>query len=136
MYGPHTTLRQMAREPSPGLAAIVRGRNAPPAKNALRLTPKDILSTTKVTLGWLLHQVGRGEIEPHDAAWSLCPDTDCMFSGLVKLIGHSEMTLRSWAEFYREQGPDTEKENEIRAELLKIWGRKDILCRLPQKKQD
>lgn len=126
MYGSDVSLREMVRSDPASF----------PAKNARRLSPRMILDRgTKVTLGWLMHQVAREEVDPHDAAWALCPPVEPMTSGFVKLIGHTELVFRNWVTFFRENGPDMEEEIRVKQNILKIWGRKeDTPCRLLPKK--
>ncbi len=125
MYGSDATLRDMVRSDPINI----------PAKTAPITRPRDILGRCKVTLNWLVWQVAREEVDPRDAAWSMCPPVDVLSSGWLKLIGHTELVFRNWLNFYRECGWDEPQSEMVKHEIRKIWNLKgDTPCHLPQKR--
>ncbi len=116
MYGSDTALRDMVRsDPA----------TFPPAKTARIPSPREVLGIKKVTLKWLVWWVARGQIEPQEAAWALCPKVEPVTSGFIKLIGHTELVLRRWVGFYQECGYDKGQEDAVKKEVMKIWGLKE-----------
>lgn len=115
MYG-NATLRQIATTDGPSPTTAI---TAPIRR------PRDILGKRRVTLGWLIWQVAREEITPSEAAWALCPNVEPMSSGFIKLLGHTELTFRSWLGFYQECGADKGQECAVKKEIMRIWGLKE-----------
>ncbi len=125
MYGSDTTLREMIRtDPS-----------SFPAKIAHIRRPRDILGTKRVTLGWLIWQVAREEVQPEEASWFMCPNVDPLSSGFIKLMAVTTLVLKRWVSFYQECGYDAGEEAKVKKELMKIWGlREDATCHLLPRK--
>jgi hypothetical protein len=100
------------------------------------MTPRQILAKTTVSLRWLLFQVRQGEINPDDAAWSLCPDVDPITAGFIKLVGHTKLVFQNWLNYTAENGYDQIKETIAHDEICAIWNlerRGTSVCHLKQR---